>query len=368
MDRRAVILTVLFGYLFTDMLLRHMPLDWRYVLVVVIVGAGAYLVAWKRAAWPIPMKSALTIYLLGMWITAALSVSVELSAYQFLLTAIYVLTYIVVLGLARVWMKNIFLDGLRNASWVLIVAVAFITLYSATTGGALRPPAANVLAALFNLLLLPTLADFFVERPGNARVAWFLAALALVFITASRGGWLGLTAGLLVLATRRWERLSDYWSRVRPFFFPTVVALVAFAAVWQIASDGHSTRRDFWTMAAAITIRYPYTGSGPGTFNLFWSQLYPPPFWQAMHAHSIIFNTAAEQGLLGLLTLAVMAVALLRAAWRDDGLLAAVVAFGVHNLVDSLDKAPAVMIVLAVLLGSRLAQHEFVAEAHPATV
>jgi len=128
----------------------------------------------------------------------------------------------------------------------------------------------------------------------------------------------------------------------------------AVAVIWQIVRLPGINRFDFWTVATAIFLRRPLMGSGPGTFNLFWSHLYPPPMWQAMHAHSIIFNTAAEQGIVGLIALAVMALAVFRAAWRDAGLLAALMAFAVHSLVDSLNVAPAVMIVLAVLMGSRL--------------
>jgi len=259
--------------------------------------------------------------------------------------------------LAMVWPPTIFLAAMRNASWLIIAVIALITLFRAATGGDARPPSPNVLAAVFNLLLLPTLAEF-IDRPRRVLAIWIIAALALVFVTASRGGWFGLAAGLVTLAAHYRARMAAVWSRARRFW-PLAVPVGAVAAIWQIARLPGINRFDFWIVATAIFLRRPLIGSGPGTFNLFWSHLYPPPYFQAMHAHSMIFNTAAEQGIVGLIALAVMALAVVRAAWRDVGLFAAVMAFAAHSLVDSLNVAPAVMIVLAVLLGSRLVtRHE----------
>jgi len=260
--------------------------------------------------------------------------------------------FVLAAQLAMVWPPHIFLAAMRNASWLLIVVIILITLFRAVTGGDLRPPSPNVLAAVFNLLLLPSLVEF-VERPRRALAIWIVAALALVFVTASRGGWFGLAAGLMALAAYYRSRLAAFWGQgIR--FWPLAVPLGAIAVIWQITRIDHSARWNFWLVATAIFLRRPLLGSGPGTFNLFWLHLYPPPAWQAMHAHSMIFNTAAEQGIVGLIALAVMALAVVRVAWRDVGLLAAVMAFAAHSLVDSLNVAPAVMITLAVLLGSRL--------------
>ena len=357
MARHSLIiaLSAVFAYLFTDMLVWRMPLDFGAVIVLaslIIVVLWLREKVWTNApAWSM-LRSALIFYLLAFLLTATFSISLERSSNELVFLVISMIALVLVSELAMVWPPHIFLDAMRNASWLLIVAIALITLFRAATGGDVRPPSPNVLAAVFNLLLLPSLVEF-IEWPRRALAIWIVAALALIFVTSSRGGWFGLAAGLVTLAAHYRPRLAAFWGQGAKFW-PLAVPVGAVAVIWQIARAGGTERFNFWLVAAAIFLRRPWVGAGPGTFNLFWSHLYPPPMWQAMHAHSMIFNTAAEQGIVGLIALAVMALAVLRAAWRDVGLLAAVMAFSAHSLVDSLNVAPAVMIVLAVLLGSRL--------------
>jgi hypothetical protein len=356
MARHSLIaaLTAVFAYLFTDMLVWRLPLDFG----VIIVLAALVVVLWLREkvwtnapAWSMLLRYALIFYLLAFLVTATFSISLERSSNELVLLVISMIALVLTSELAMVWPPHIFLAAMRNASWLLIVVIAFVTLFRAATGGDARPPSPNVLAAVFNLLLLPSLVEF-VERPRRALAIWIIAALALVFVTSSRGGWFGLAAGLVTLAAHYRARMAAVWSRARRFW-PLMVPVGAVAVILQITRP-NGIRWDFWIMATAIFLRRPLLGAGPGTFNLFWSHLYPPPIFQAMHAHSMIFNTAAEQGIVGLIALALMALAVLRAAWRDVGLFAAVMAFAAHSLVDSLNAAPAVMITLAVLLGSRL--------------
>lgn len=357
MPRHSLIisLTAFFAYLFADTLIHHMPLDF----IVTIICAAAALAIWLRVrvwkeadAGPVPLSRVLTFYWFAFGVTVAFSISLEQSFQQFALLTIAMTVYGTTVYLARAWPPQTFLSALRNASWLLIAVVAFIMLFSAATGGDLRPPAPNTLAAVFNLLLLPSLVEF-VERPRRSLAIWIVAALALILVTQSRGGWFGLAAGLLTLAVHQRSRLAAWGAWARRFW-PVAVPMGAIAIIWQIVRPDHSIRLEFWIVAAAAFVARPLVGIGPGTFGIVWSYLYSTGF-QAMHAHSIIFTTIAEQGIVGLFALAVVAVAVMRASWRDAGLLAAVVAFSAHSLVDSLNVAPAVVIVLAVLLGSRLA-------------
>jgi len=348
-------LTAFFAYLFTDMLVSRLPFDFGAMLVLAALVAVVWLREriWTNApAWSMLLRYALIFYLLVFLITATFSISLEHSFNELVFLVIYMIALVLASELAMVWPPHIFLAAMRNASWLLVAVIAVIVLFRAATGGNLRPPSPNVLAAVFNLLLLPTLAEF-IERPRRSLAIWIVAALVLIFITASRGGWFGLAAGLVTLAAHYRARLADFWGQGARFW-PLVVPVGAIAIIWQITRIDHSVRWDFWIVATAIFLNRPLIGSGPGTFNLVWSHLYPPPIWQAMHAHSIIFNTAAEQGIVALIALMVMAVAVIRASWHDVGLLAAVMAFGAHSLVDGLNLAPAVMITLAILLGSRL--------------
>ncbi len=355
MARHALIvaaLTAFFAYLFADMLIRHMPVAFDVAIICALAAWVLWLVRHRRHAAPVKLARALQVYWLAMAAAAVFSISVANSLDELFIVTVYIVAYILAEQLSAVWPPRVFLAALRNASWLLIAMIAFITLFSALMGRNLRPPAPNVLAAVFNLLLLPSLVEF-AERPRRGLAVWIMAALALIFVTASRGGWLGLAAGLVTLAAHYRARLAVLFGQGAKFW-PLAVPLGAIAIVWQVTRIDHSTRWEFWIVALAIFLRRPLVGSGPGTYNVFWSKLHPPPYFQAMHAHSLIFNTGAEQGIIGLIALAVVALAVVRAAWRDAGLLAALMAFAAHSLVDSLNVAPAVMIVLAVLLGSRL--------------
>lgn len=331
-----IALTAFFAYLFTDTLIHHMPVDFN----VMIIGAAAAAAIWLRVkvwkeqdAGPVPLRPVLWFYGLAFLIPVAFSISLDDSFREFSLLVIAITAYVIVAHLSRVWSPAVFLAALRNASWLLIAVVAFIVLFSIATGRNLRPPSPNVLAAIFNLLLLPSLVEF-IERPRWPLAAWIMAALALIFVTASRGGWIGLAAGLVTLVARYRARLAVILGQGAKFW-PLVIPLWAIAVVWQVTRPDHSTRWEFWVVALAIFLYRPLVGSGPGTFNIFWSKLHPLPYFQAMHAHSIIFNTGAEQGIIGLIALAVLALSMVRAAWRDAGLLAALAAFGAHSLVDS---------------------------------
>jgi len=115
-----------------------------------------------------------------------------------------------------------------------------------------------------------------------------------------------------------------------------------------------ASRQDFWTTASAIWQSAPVLGVGPGGFPgayatvrlpgkefLPTTNFEPPP-----HAHNLVLHTLAEQGIVGLTVMTVLAgTALLavlrlrrnRAGWMRvaaRALLAAFAAFFVHNLFD----------------------------------
>lgn len=360
-------LTALFAYLFVDLTIIALPISSATIagLAVVIV---LWWLIWRvrghhhhLASLPIHF-GLLMVFLFAHILATALSfwpqrAIEQMAALGIALTAFLTSAYLI-------WPRGIFLGALRNASWVYVAAV--VLDMAGRFGPGYRPPAPNTIGAIFALLLIATLAEMFDERPRWPRLVWVLVAFALIFVTASRGAWFGLAAGLLTLAWRKRASLGFLWPRVRRFWpvgvFGVVIALSA-GALWQFTQHitDSSIRFEFWELATAMFLNQPLIGYGPGSFALFWSHLHSPPFFQAPHAHSIIFNTAAEQGLIGLTALAVLAIAVLRASWRDAGLFAVVVAFGAHSLVDSINVIPEIALTFAVLLGSRLVearQHE----------
>jgi len=78
-----------------------------------------------------------------------------------------------------------------------------------------RPDSANIIAAVMNLILMLALARLRAAENRVIRIGLILLALAaagMLFLTSSRGGWLGCAAGLAVLALSGRKRLQSWFS------------------------------------------------------------------------------------------------------------------------------------------------------------
>lgn len=190
---------------------------------------------------------------------------------------------------------------------------------------------------LANLLVGLAVLTFFRARKRFTRL---LAAVWLTFFglafpfSSSRGGWLGLAAGLLVAALfwavekRLWTRFLD-WPH-RRIALAAVVILFGLAAVGCLgtrflilfasqASHGGDpfgmTGRDaIWGGALQIWRDSPLFGAGPGRFALDYLRFNPgtPPGFWPVHAHSVFMQALAEFGLAGLVALLWLLAALAR--------------------------------------------------------
>lgn len=157
--------------------------------------------------------------------------------------------------------------------------------------------------------------------------AVLVLALALVY-TYSRGAWLGLGAGLAVLAV-----LLIRWPSFRPepvlaaiavavlaipilLALPSIVGRVATrgsAAAWNLPIDPEregsgAMRRAVWSGALSATAKRPVLGWGPGAFREGYDRSKSDTLKRleaeggrtADQAHSFYLETLAERGILGL--------------------------------------------------------------------
>jgi O-antigen ligase len=209
-------------------------------------------------------------------------------------------------------------------------------------GTSLHP---NFLAALINFAL-PFAALRLWQAPNRSRrifwAAWLGVAVVALLFSRSRGSWVAatvivplLTGWILLqygaphhIGLRRW--LKQTW-RV----WATISGYVAwFAALWLVSSNATSEfstsgggiasgggRFLFWRIAWDTFLAHPLLGSGPLTYwQAYIAHVPATRSWIAPHAHNVVFDTLAQQGLLGMLAFSSVVViggwSLIRGWWR----------------------------------------------------
>ena len=215
------------------------------------------------------------------------------------------------------------------------------------------------------------------KKPA-ARSAYYALAVSLLIVTlltVSRGGLIALAGGGGVLVALRilprWKRLAR---RTRTLMLAGGgLALIALAAGGVIIARnpermiGDALRVDLWSSAAAIGSDHLLLGVGPGQFGRALRDYRNPSNVddRLTTAHNLYLNTFAEIGLIGLVAVsAVLVVGALSAwrrvrsvtdaaaQWRLYGAAAALIAFGLHSVVDTFT-LPA-LVTLPILLGATL--------------
>jgi tetratricopeptide (TPR) repeat protein/O-antigen ligase len=211
--------------------------------------------------------------------------------------------------------------------------------------------------------------------------AFCLLMTALVVLTQSRGGLLGLMAGLGIVVVGSWPRLRQRWPRLRPTWRRWTAAGIALFGicalsmlkVYQLRGIGkgitlitrETDRLHFWTVALRIAAEHPLLGVGPGAFVSAYLQ--DPDanqiFMMISQAHNIPLHILATLGVAGFLTHVWLAVALTMAAWRlwrteQDwdhqwvrlAAMAGLAAIATHGLFDALSLQFPAVSLLAVML------------------
>lgn len=191
-------------------------------------------------------------------------------------------------------------------------------------GALLREPlgyanALGLLAAVGSVLALGLAS----ELPGPiarsaALVAGGVCAVALA-LTSSRGAWLALLTGVVVLAVCRLRSRSVAAALVAGALLVVMLALPR-------ASFGD--RPAYWRVALGDAADHALVGSGAGSFDDVWLERRAIPAF-VRDAHSLYLETAAELGVVGLaLLLIALGAPLVAAARARDRRLVATAAAG----------------------------------------
>ena len=335
-------------------LLGGLPFFTRSGLALLLLSSGLLWVIWSLATPTAPIDK-ITMWLLIILGVAVLATGVSPVPIAATKGLLKLLSYLGVYALIhkllihqQAWWDRL-LAGLLTGGLVSCV-LALRQLYASTeelarwadpnsmSAGAIRiyGPLGNPnLLAGYLLPLLPFAAIALLRWRGFgcrlfAAVTLGLTTVATV-LTYSRGGWLGLIAGLavvvlllLVRSTQSWPLI---WRRLLPLavLLIGVVGLVVAATQLEpirtrisslVAGRGDSSnnfRINVWFAAAEIVRDHPWLGIGPGNaaFNSIYP-LYQQPKFNALSAYSVPLEILVEMGIPGLIA----CVGLLNAAVR----------------------------------------------------
>ncbi len=167
----------------------------------------------------------------------------------------------------------------------------------------------NALAGVILLLLPAALAWVWSWRQkltpgarGFLMGAMGLAALACLYWSGSKGGW------LLVLVQGFVTSLFLPFSRKAKIALVTILLVAGLAGFFlkysgffRRGATSVVARFDYWRAAAVNTGRHPVFGSGPGTFGQVYEKIKRPESEMSRMVHNDYLEQASDSGLVGLL-------------------------------------------------------------------
>jgi O-antigen ligase len=257
-------------------------------------------------------------------------------------------------------------DRLKATFYLILSAWGSWAVVSAIRGlGRIISPEESLLARIdimghsnsragYELLLLLILLGVMTRATRTVRLVVLpFALLFLVSIAASlsRGAWLGLVGGLIVLVAATW----NWWRALVVgiiggailFGLPGVLGARA-RTMLDMEFPTNVFRINLWQEVGSIILENPFGGCGYDTLWFTASTRLGPttPALEGKHAHNLLLQTWSEIGLLGLLALGLVFFSMIRAARAlrrstdmehrgiGLGILALITGVLIHGLVD----------------------------------
>ena len=238
------------------------------------------------------------------------------------------------LASAVIAIRQLYGDTSELARWADPNSVADGTI---RVYGPLENP--NLLAG-YLLPILPLAVVAFLRWRGWAERLYALTVLVLgsaaLVLSYSRGGWLGLVAGLgtigLLLVLRQTRYWPVLWRRLFPLLLVAGAAALLVVAVTQVEplriramslvagreDSSNNFRINVWMAALSMIQDRPWLGIGPGNtaFNLIYP-LYQQPRFNALSAYAVPLELLVEGGVPGLLAGLGLLLASLRSGWAQ---------------------------------------------------
>jgi O-antigen ligase len=252
------------------------------------------------------------------------------------------------------------------------LASGFVTqsgsLVARVTAGFSQP---NQLGGFLLVLAPLSLAGFLLDRRLRIlHAAAFAITAAGIYVSFSRGSLIGLAVvPFIFLRGRQTLLLAPVIAALALSLTPNLLQ-ERFATLTSGGSE-IATRTDIWTTSVDIWSAHPLLGVGLGGFSTAYREARVPGkrylpatvFEPPPHAHNLVLNQLAEEGIVGLLALLLLmaggvrlALRLRAGATREQRLigtagLAALIAFNIHNLFDVTLQQTETTVVFWVVLG-----------------
>lgn len=186
----------------------------------------------------------------------------------------------------------------------------------------------NTLAGVILLLLPPSLAVFWSSRErftvGARRLLMGLAsaaALACLFWSGSKGGWLLMLVTAFVAAL-----FLPIQRRIKSLLVAAVLVLglagffIKYAGYFKKGATSVEARRDYWQAALRTVDAKPVFGSGPGTFGKAYARVKRPESEMSLMVHNDYLQQASDSGIPGSLAYTAFIVGMLAYLRRKGGL------------------------------------------------
>jgi putative inorganic carbon (HCO3(-)) transporter len=187
---------------------------------------------------------------------------------------------------------------------------------------------ANTLAGAI-LLLLPALLAFLWQCQARftlgARIFLMgslgVAALACLFWTGSKGGWLLMLAlGLVALLHLRFPPKWKAALVAAVLLVGLTGFAIRYAGYFKRGATSVGARIDYWEAAVKTAAAHPIVGTGPGTFGISYQKLRRPESEPSRMTHNDYLQQACDSGWPGVLPYAALVfMALLRGYPRTSG-------------------------------------------------
>ncbi|MFZ2882325.1 MAG: O-antigen ligase family protein, partial [Candidatus Moraniibacteriota bacterium] len=300
------------------------------------------------------MQKVITPLVFSGFIVSIMAISQFVSQFIFGLNNVYKFwaEYISPLFLGR----NVTEAVLKNPSW--LVNVSGNTYLRATA----MFPDPHMLA-FFLGMLIPFSVGLYLKSKKSIYLVVFSTMLLADLLTFSRGGYLGLFFGAIIVFLMFWKKLKKQYrlSVGVVFLLGSLILLIPspisgrFFSSFDFKEGSNQGRLETWKEAGEIILKNPIIGVGIGNYSLEIKAT--ADYREPIYAHSLYLDIAAETGLIGLFSwlgiILLLLINFIKKAQKEILFFCAIVSvviFSSHALVETPLYSPIVLPLFLIII------------------